>query len=173
MNDQLVLTIAETILANTKLLQSLVDTLPKATVAKITEKVEKVTKATPVAAPVQVTETATPAVVETAAAPVVETITPPVVGNATPPVAVVTPIAPAPAPAPVFVAVAATPAAAPTVPFTDHPGLLKWIMDSYQKLGAEKGAQIQTVLGSIGVRNINDVKPDQWAALVAGVSALG
>ena len=163
MNDQLVLTIAETILANTKLLQSLVDTLPKATVAKITEKVEKVTKVTPVAAPVQAIETVAPVVVETVTAPVVETVTPPVAVVAP----VVTPApAPAPAPAPVFVA------AAPKVPFTDHPGLLKWIMDSYQRLGQEKGAQIQTVLGNIGVRNINDVKPDQWATLVAGVEAL-
>ena len=97
------------------------------------------------------------------------------------------PVAPAPAPvvqapavtmppppsfaAPVAPPVAAAPA--PTgVPFNDAKGLMAYVMASYQTLGPQKGAQIQTVLSGLGVQNINDVKPEQYAALYNGIEQL-
>jgi len=97
-------------------------------------------------------------------------------------------LAPAPAPAPVaaapvmpampappsFAAPAPAPVApaAPAVPFSDAQGLIAYVMDAYKSMGPTKGAQIQQVLGGIGVANINDVKPEQYGALYAGVEAL-
>lgn len=111
------------------------------------------------------------------------------------PAPVVTPTAPAPAPMapvapmpaaaspsnvmppppsfapPVAPPVAAAPA--PTgVPFNDAKGLMAYVMASYQTLGPQKGAQIQTVLSGLGVQNINDVKPEQYAALYNGIEQL-
>ena len=104
-----------------------------------------------------------PAPVAAAPAPVQQPIAPPV---ATAP-------APTMPPPPVFAMPAApAPAAAPTAPFSDAKGLLSYVMASYTALGAAKGAQIQNVLTSLGVANINDVKPEQYAALFAGVEAL-
>ena len=67
----------------------------------------------------------------------------------------------------------ATPAPAPTgVPFNDAKGLMAYVMVSYQTLGPQKCAQIQTVLSGLGVQNINDVKPEQYAALYNGIEQL-
>ena len=97
------------------------------------------------------------------------------------------PQTPAPAPAPVFQAPAAqmpappsfaapapAPVApqAPAVPFSDGQGLIAYVMDAYKSMGPTKGAGIQGVLTSIGVANINDVKPEQYGTLYAGVEAL-
>ena len=71
----------------------------------------------------------------------------------------------APAPAPVV-------QQAPAVPFTDNQGLIAYVMDAYKSMGPTKGAGIQGVLTSIGVANINDVKPEQYGTLFAGVEAL-
>lgn len=91
--------------------------------------------------------------------------------------------APAPAPAapvaappampapPTFVAPVAA-ASVGGVPFSDQKGLIDYVMGSYRALGAQKGAQIQQVLVNLGCTNINDVKPEQFAALFAGVEAL-
>ena len=111
-------------------------------------------------------------------------------------VAPAAPVAPAPAPvvqaapvvaaplvqapampaAPVFTApVIAAPVAAPAAtgaPFSDGKGLIDYVMASYKALGAAKGAQIQNVLVSLGYQNINDVKPEHYGALFAGVEAL-
>ncbi len=86
--------------------------------------------------------------------------------------------APAPAPAPVMPAapsfVAPAPVAAPATgaPFNDPKGLLEYVMGAYKALGAEKGQQIQGVLTQLGYQNINDVKPEHYAQLHAGVEAL-
>ena len=65
------------------------------------------------------------------------------------------------------------PVIAPTgLPFTDKAGMTKWIMDEYKAMGATKGARIQQVLESIGHKNVNDVTPDKFAALVAGIEVL-
>lgn len=80
------------------------------------------------------------------------------------------PVMPAP---PAFVAPA--PVVAPVAsgaPFTDGKGLIDYVMGAYKALGAAKGAQIQTVLVSLGYQNINDVKPEHYGALFAGVEAL-
>ena len=100
------------------------------------------------------------------------------------------PVAPAPAPvvqaapAPVAAApampappafVAPVPVAAPAAtgaPFNDPKGLIDYVMNSYKALGAAKGAQIQSVLTGLGYQNINDVKPEHYGALFAGVEAL-
>jgi hypothetical protein len=109
------------------------------------------------------------------AAPVAPAPTPvveigPVVG--TPATVVVAPVAPAmPAP-PAFVAPA--PVAAPVAtgaPFSDPKGLIDYVMASYKSLGT-KGQLIQGVLTQMGYQNINDVKPEHYGALFAGVEAL-
>jgi hypothetical protein len=71
-------------------------------------------------------------------------------------------VAPAPAPAPV----------AGGAPFSDGKGLIDYVMGAYKALGAAKGSQIQTVLTGLGYSNINDVKPEHYAQLFAGVEAL-
>jgi hypothetical protein len=75
-----------------------------------------------------------------------------------------------PAP-PTFVAPA--PAPAPTgAPFSDPKGLIDYVMGAYKALGPQKGAMIQGVLTGLGYQNINDVKPEHYAALHTGVEAL-
>jgi hypothetical protein len=83
------------------------------------------------------------------------------------------PVAAAPAmPAPpTFAAPVAAPAAT-GAPFTDGKGLIDYVMGAYKALGPQKGAQIQGVLTGMGYQNINDVKPEHYAALHTGVEAL-
>lgn len=90
------------------------------------------------------------------------------------PAPVVTPPVPAPVPAPVMPPppTFAAPAPAAALPFNDTKSLIGWVMGVYQALGPAKGAQIQQVLVGLGCANINDVKPEQYAALHAGVEAL-
>lgn len=90
------------------------------------------------------------------------------------PVAAPAPVMPA---APTFIVPAsmAAPAsvAAPVgAPFNDGKGLIEYVMTAYKAMGAEKGAQIQGVLSTLGYSNINDVKPEHYSALYAGVEAL-
>ena len=104
------------------------------------------------------------------------------------------PVAPTPAPvvqaapvaAPVTVSVTAAPAmpappsfvmpapapAASGAPFSDGKGLIDYVMGAYKALGPQKGAMIQGVLTGLGYQNINDVKPEHYAALHTGVEAL-
>lgn len=91
------------------------------------------------------------------------------------PVAAAPVAAPAPVmpPPPTFSAPpVAAPAAPAAAPFTDQKSLITYVMGAYSALGPQKGAQIQNVLTSLGCTNINDVKPEQYAALFAGVEAL-
>ena len=122
--------------------------------------------------------TALTAVLAGRAAPTVAAAPAPV-AVAPAPVAVPAPVA---APAPVAPPVVAMPApptftappvAAPTAaPFSDAKGLMDYVMSAYKALGPQKGAQIQQVLTGLGVSTINEVKPEQYAALFAGVEAL-
>ena len=73
---------------------------------------------------------------------------------------------------PTFVAPAPVAAVAAGAPFNDPKGLLEYVMGAYKALGADKGQQIQGVLTSMGYQNINDVKPEHYAQLHAGVEAL-
>jgi hypothetical protein len=104
------------------------------------------------------------------------------------------PVAPTPAPvvqaapvaAPVTVSVTAAPAmpappsfvmpapapAASGAPFSDGKGLIDYVMGAYKALGPQKGALIQGVLTGLGYQNINDVKPEHYAALHTGVEGL-
>lgn len=61
--------------------------------------------------------------------------------------------------------------ATPTT-FADHNAFVQYVMDSYRALGPIKGAAIQDVLGSVGVKNINDVKAEMYAQVKAGIDAL-
>lgn len=112
-----------------------------------------------------VTSTAVAAPVVVAPAPVVAAPAP----VAAPVVAA--PVMPAP---PAFMAapVAAPVAVAAGAPFTDGKGLIDYVMGAYKALGAAKGANIQNVLTGLGYQNINDVKPEHYAALFAGIEAL-
>ena len=97
----------------------------------------------------------------------------------------------APAPAPVVQVAPAPVVAAPAMPdapfwpktetvvaqtagapFSDGKGLIDYVMASYKALGAAKGSQIQNVLTGLGYQNINDVKPEHYAQLFAGVEEL-
>lgn len=70
-------------------------------------------------------------------------------------------------PLPMFVAPVAAPA-----PFNDAKGLITYVMDSYKTLGPVNGARIQEVLTACGYANINEVKPEAYGALYAGIEAL-
>ena len=116
-----------------------------------------VTAPAPVAQPI-------PLVVPTPVAPVAA----PVVAVAPVPVMVSPSSMPAP---PVFAPVAA-PAPVSAAPFTDGKGLIDYVMSAYKAMGAAKGAMIQTVLTGLGYQNINDVKPEHYGALFAGIETL-
>lgn len=58
------------------------------------------------------------------------------------------------------------------VVFADHNSFVAFVMDAYKALGPIKGAKIQEVLTAVGVKNINDVKPEMYAQIKAGVEAL-
>jgi hypothetical protein len=104
-----------------------------------------------------------PAPVAPAPAPVVQAAPVPVAA----PVAAA-PVMPAP---PAFVAPAPAPVAS-GAPFSDGKGLIDYVMGAYKALGPQKGAMIQNVLTGMGYQNINDVKPEHYAALHTGVEAL-
>ena len=105
-------------------------------------------------------------VVQAAPAPVAE---PEPVAAAAPVAAPAAPAMPAP---PTFVAPAPVAAAPSGVPFADGKGLIDYVMGAYKALGPQKGAQIQGVLIGLGYQNINDVKPEHYAALHTGIEAL-
>jgi len=107
-----------------------------------------------------------PVVITSAAPAAPQTVT---VQPAPAPVAPPAPVVAMPAP-PTFMA---APAPAPVgAPFSDPKGLITYVMASYTALGPQKGAMIQGVLTSLGYQNINDVKPEHYGQLFAGVEAL-
>ena len=101
--------------------------------------------------------------------PTVAAVATPVAAPAPVAPAVAAPVAAMPAP-PTFVA--PPPPAAPAAPFSDAKGLMDYVMSSYKTLGPQKGAQIQGVLGTLGVSTINEVRAEQYGALFSGVEAL-
>ena len=136
-------------------LEAKIEALTQAVIA-LTAKLES-TNVAP-AAPV-VNPAPAPTVTVTAAAPVA------------PPVTVTAPAAPAMPEPPTFQPAPAAPAAT-GAPFSDPKGLIDYVMSAYKALGPQKGAQIQQVLTGLGYGNINDVKPEHYGALHAGVEAL-
>lgn len=159
MNDSTIQMIAQAIIANTKVIQSLIDALPHETKQAVAE----------VVAPAPVVKAPEPV-----AAPVVAPVVAPLPTPA--PVVAAPVVAPAPAmPAPpTFAPAAPAPVAAlsAAVPFTDGKGLIDYVMAAYRTMGPQKGAQIQTVLTGLGYANINDIKQSDYAALFAGIEAL-
>ena len=108
---------------------------------------------------------AAPVVITTAAPAAPQTVT---VQPAPAPV-VAAPVVAMPAP-PTFMA---APAPAPVgAPFSDPKGLITYVMGAYTALGPQKGSMIQGVLTGLGYQNINDVKPEHYGQLFAGVEAL-
>ncbi len=99
----------------------------------------------------------------------VTTAAPPIAANFAPSVAPAMPAPPTFAP-PAFTAPAAP--VAPSAPFTDGAGLIAYVMSAYKEMGPQKGANIQSVLTSLGYQNINDVKPEHYGNLYQGVEAL-
>jgi hypothetical protein len=159
LNDKTIQTIAEAILANTKLIQSLVDSLPREAQAAVEAKIEQSKPVEPVA------QAPAPVVAQSAPAPAVA------------PVVVPTP-APAPAmpAAPVFAAPAPA-APAPVVqdvqvPFSDANGMTQYVLNVYREIGPQRAQGIQAVIQQLGVTNINDIKPEQYGQLWAGVEAV-
>lgn len=59
-----------------------------------------------------------------------------------------------------------------SAPTTSDFNLTTYVLDAYKKLGPVKGAGIQGVLQQFGAKNINDVKPEQYAAVKAAVDAM-
>lgn len=145
-------------------------------------KIETLTAAvTALTAQLQSGNVAAPAPVAPAPAPVVQAaplVAPTLVAPVAAPVVVAQPVPAAVSPSnpvmpapPTFAAPVAAPATT-GAPFTDPKGLIDYVMGAYKALGPQKGALIQGVLTGLGYQNINDVKPEHYAALFAGVEAL-
>lgn len=68
----------------------------------------------------------------------------------------------------------ATPAPAPAAaPFSTQQELFNYTAAAYNAMGAEKGGKIGTViLASMGVTNMNDLKPEHYGAFYQQVEAL-
>lgn len=167
LSNDVIITIAQAIIANANVLQSLVDHLPVET----KEAVASVVTHAPAAQVVKSkkAEKVEPAPVVAAPLPVIEPVAAPAPVVATP-----APVAAQMPPPPVFYAPAQSAPAhvATSAPFSDPKGLLAYVIASYNALGAHKGAGIQQVLVANGYQNINDVQPDHYAALYAGIEAL-
>lgn len=133
-------------------------------------KIEALTAAvTALTAQLQAGNVAAPAPVAPAPAPVVQAaplVQP--VATVPAPVATTAPVMP---PAPAFTVPQTAPVSA-GAPFSDPKGLIDYVMGAYKALGPQKGAMIQGVLTGLGYQNINDVKPEHYGALHAGVEAL-
>lgn len=69
--------------------------------------------------------------------------------------------APAPAPSPLMPA-----------PFNNAQGVMGYTMGAYKAMGPEKGNKIQGILQSMGVQNLNDLKPEQYASFYQAVEQL-
>lgn len=70
----------------------------------------------------------------------------------------------APAPAPAAPVVAA--------PFQNPQQVTEYTMGAYKAMGPEKGNKIQGILQSMGVQNLNDLKPEQYGPFYQAVEAL-
>ena len=57
-------------------------------------------------------------------------------------------------------------------PITDGKSLIDYVMTVYKELGPEKGAKIQGVLTEMGLQNVNELRPTEYAAFYAKVEAL-
>lgn len=99
--------------------------------------------------------------IKAAPAPVVVAAPEPVAAPVAAPIMPPLPDFAAPAPAP------QTPAA----PFSDAKGMIQYVTESWKALGP-KGPKMQEVIVGLGHHNINEIRPDQYGALYAGIEAL-
>lgn len=68
---------------------------------------------------------------------------------------------------------AAAPAVqAPMAPFSTQQELFNYTGAAYQAMGPEKGGKIQGILQTMGLTNLNDVKPEQYGNFYALVEQL-
>ena len=77
-----------------------------------------------------------------------------------------------PAPVAVPEVIENVPAPLGTCPFTDGKGLIDYVMTAYKEMGPEKGAKIQGVLSEMGLQNVNELRPTEYAAFYSKVEAL-
>lgn len=160
LNDKTIQTIAEAILANTKLIQSLVDSLPREAQAAVEAKIEQ---SKPVEA---VAQAPAPVVTQSAPAPAVAPVVVPTPAPVAAPAMPAAPAFTAPAPA------APAPVANVQVPFSDANGMTQYVLNVYREIGPQRAQGIQAVIQQLGVTNINDIKPEQYGQLWAGVEAV-
>lgn len=158
MTETTIQMIAQAIIANTKVLQSLVDALPH----DVKQSVAEVVHPTPAPAPAVKVAEPSPGLSS------MHEMTKLISEKVEPAPVAVAPVMPAP---PTFEAPAPAPVAS-AVPFHDGKSLIDYVMGVYKVLGPQKGAGIQNVLTSLGYQNINDVKSEHYAALHAGIEAL-
>ena len=160
MTETTIQMIAQAIIANTKVLQSLVDALPH----DVKQSVAEVVHPTPAPAPAVKVAEPSPGLSS------MHEMTKLISEKVEPAPVAAVPVMPAP---PTFEAPAPAPApVASAVPFHDSKSLIDYVMGVYKVLGPQKGAGIQNVLTSLGYQNINDVKSEHYAALHAGIEAL-
>ena len=62
--------------------------------------------------------------------------------------------------------------AAPVAPFSTQQDLFNYTGAAYQAMGPEKGGKIQGILQTMGLTNLNDVKPEQYGNFYALVEQL-
>lgn len=62
--------------------------------------------------------------------------------------------------------------AAPVAPFSTQQELFNYTGAAYQAMGPEKGGKIQGILQTMGLTNLNDVKPEQYGNFYALVEQL-
>lgn len=151
MNDQVIIAVANAIAANARALEALVSLLP----AEVQQEV-KVTP--PKKAKQEQVEVAQPVV---AAAPVAPQ-----------------PVVEAPVPKAPEVVVEPAPVSAPVVesgvakaPFTTPKGLTDYLMESYKSI-PHKAKELEALVHSLGYRAVNEIKPESYDAIYAGVEAL-
>jgi hypothetical protein len=140
-----ILVIAEAVLANTRIIEMLIHKLPDADRVAVAEVVGATPS--PVVAPMPAPAPAPAPVVAPMPAPVV-----------------------APTPAPVVAPVVA-PVHGPR-PFSSQKELIGYVMAKYKELGPVKGQGIQVVMNTLGITNINDVKPEMYQQFWECVEAI-
>lgn len=140
-----ILVIAEAVLANTRIIEMLIHKLPDADRVAVAEVVGATPS--PVVAPMPAP----------APAPVVAPTPAPVVAPV---------VAPAPVAAPVV-----APVHGPR-PFSSQKELIGYVMAKYKELGPVKGQGIQVVMNTLGITNINDVKPEMYQQFWECVEAI-
>jgi len=150
MNDQTIQMIAQAIIANTKVIQSLIDALPRETVEKVAEVVapQKVGRKAEVQAEVQAPTPAPTSAPEPEPTPVAAPVMPP------PPTFEVKPAEPV-----------------SDAPFKNSKELVDYVMTVYREMGP-RGQKIQEVLIGLGHKNINDFRPEQYGAVYAAIEAI-